>query len=49
MTKSLSRIGEELRKKALSYPGTDEHHPWGETAIKVKGKVFLFMRADLQS
>ena len=44
--KSLSRIGEELRKQALSYPGTDEHQPWGETAIKVKGKTFLFMRAE---
>ena len=44
--KSLAKIGEELRKHALSYPGADEHHPWGETAIKVKGKSFLFMRAD---
>ena len=43
---SLARIGEQLRKQALGYPGTDEHHPWGETAIKVKGKTFLFMRAD---
>ena len=43
--KDLAKIGEQLRKKALSYPGTDEHHPWGETAIKVKGKTFLFMRA----
>src|SRR5436309_5307425 len=43
---NLVRIGEELRKRALSYPGTDEHHPWGETAIKVKGKTFLFMRAE---
>jgi predicted DNA-binding protein (MmcQ/YjbR family) len=44
--KPLSKIAEQIRKKALSYPGTDEHHPWGETAIKVKGKSFLFMRAD---
>jgi predicted DNA-binding protein (MmcQ/YjbR family) len=43
---SLAAAGEKLRKRALSYPGTDEHHPWGETAIKVKGKTFLFMRAD---
>ena len=43
---NLARIGEELRRQALSYPGTDEHHPWGETAIKVKGKTFLFMRAE---
>ncbi len=44
--KSLSKIGEGIRKQALKYPGTDEHHPWGEIAIKVKGKSFLFMRAD---
>jgi predicted DNA-binding protein (MmcQ/YjbR family) len=41
--KSLAKIGEQLRKKALGYPETDEHHPWGETAIKVKGKAFLFL------
>lgn len=39
----LAKIGEELRKQALKYPETEEHHPWGETAIKVKGKVFLFL------
>jgi predicted DNA-binding protein (MmcQ/YjbR family) len=42
----MKRIGEQLRKFALSYPGADEHHPWGEIAIKVKGKSFLFMRFD---
>ena len=31
---------------ALCYPGTDEHFPWGETAIKIRGKTFLFMRAE---
>ena len=46
MAKSLTAIGEEIRKQALKYPGTDEHHPWGEIAIKVKGKSFLFMHAD---
>lgn len=43
---SLAATGERLRKLALSYPETSEHHPWGETAIKVKDKTFLFMRAD---
>ena len=33
-------------KHALSYPETREDHPWGETAIKVKGKVFLFLGRD---
>jgi predicted DNA-binding protein (MmcQ/YjbR family) len=40
------KIAERLRKFALSFPETTEAHPWGETAIKVKGKTFLFMRAD---
>lgn len=32
-----------LRKAALAYPETREDHPWGESAFKVRGKVFLFM------
>jgi predicted DNA-binding protein (MmcQ/YjbR family) len=43
---SFPKIAADLREAALSYPGTDEHFPWGETAIKVKGKTFLFMRAE---
>jgi predicted DNA-binding protein (MmcQ/YjbR family) len=35
-----------LRKYALSFPETREDLPWGESAIKVKGKTFLFMRVD---
>jgi len=42
---SFAKIAEDLRDRALCYPGTDEHFPWGETAIKVKGKTFLFMRS----
>jgi predicted DNA-binding protein (MmcQ/YjbR family) len=36
----------QLRSHALAKPEATEHFPWGERAIKVKGKVFLFMRAD---
>ena len=43
---SFAKIAEQLRKKALSYPETKEDHPWGETAVKVKGKTFLFMRQE---
>ena len=43
---SLVRIGDELRDFALTYPETDEHFPLGETAIKVRGKAFIFMRAE---
>ncbi|HEY1629709.1 MAG TPA: MmcQ/YjbR family DNA-binding protein [Rhizomicrobium sp.] len=32
-----------LRKFALKFPETREDKPWGESAIKVKGKVFVFM------
>ena len=39
----LARAAAALRRRALTYPEAYEDHPWGETAIKVKGKVFLFM------
>lgn len=32
-----------LRKFALKFPETREDKPWGESAIKVKGKTFVFM------
>jgi predicted DNA-binding protein (MmcQ/YjbR family) len=35
-----------LRAHALAKPEATEHFPWGETAIKVKGKVFLFMSSE---
>ena len=34
-----------LRGWALAYPSTTEEFPWGERAIKVAGKTFLFLRA----
>ena len=42
----MSAIAEKLRSHALSYPATTEAFPWGESAFKVKGKTFVFMRAD---
>jgi predicted DNA-binding protein (MmcQ/YjbR family) len=39
----------ELRTLALRYPETREDLPWGESAIKVKGKTFVFMRGDKTS
>jgi predicted DNA-binding protein (MmcQ/YjbR family) len=41
--KKASRMGEAIRKRALSYPETHEDFPWGESAFKVKGKTFVFM------
>jgi predicted DNA-binding protein (MmcQ/YjbR family) len=32
-----------LRDAALAYPEATEDFPWGERAIKVKGKVFVFL------
>jgi hypothetical protein len=32
-----------LRDFAIAYPLATEDHPWGEIAMKVKGKVFVFL------
>ena len=34
-----------LRAHSLAKPQATEDFPWGERAIKVRGKAFLFMRA----
>ena len=31
------------RELALTYPGAHEDFPWGESVIKVNGKVFVFL------
>lgn len=38
-----ARAAATLQRRALTYPEAYEEHPWGETAIKIKGKVFLFL------
>src|SRR5438046_3686458 len=43
---ALTRAEAALRKAALAYPETAEEFPWGHTAVKVKGKAFLFMGWD---
>ena len=43
---NIASIGKSLRQRALSYPETAEEFPWGESAFKVKGKTFVFMRAN---
>jgi predicted DNA-binding protein (MmcQ/YjbR family) len=35
-----------LRARALAFPEATEDFPWGERAIKVRGKAFLFLRAE---
>jgi predicted DNA-binding protein (MmcQ/YjbR family) len=41
----LAKVEAALRAFALAFPETQEDHPWGESAFKVKGKTFLFMSA----
>lgn len=40
---SLARAKSALRKVALAFPEAVEDHPWGESAFKVRGKVFVFL------
>ena len=40
----LVKLERAMRDCAMSYPQVEETFPWGERAIKVKGKTFLFMR-----
>jgi predicted DNA-binding protein (MmcQ/YjbR family) len=38
---TLKQAFNRVRAHALSYPETHEDHPWGESAFKVKAKVFV--------
>ena len=38
-----------LRAAALAFPEAWEEHPWGESAIKVKAKVFVVMFCGVHS
>jgi predicted DNA-binding protein (MmcQ/YjbR family) len=37
-----SEASAHLRAVGLALPGVHEDHPWGESVLKVDGKVFLF-------
>jgi predicted DNA-binding protein (MmcQ/YjbR family) len=39
----LTAVEKRLRDAALGYPEAAEEFPWGERAIKVRGKIFLFV------
>lgn len=41
---ALKKLEAAMRARGLGYPQTEEAFPWGERALKVKGKAFLFMR-----
>ena len=49
MTRGQARLKKPyatLREFALRYPEAHEDFPWGETAVKVAKKAFVFMRLD---
>jgi predicted DNA-binding protein (MmcQ/YjbR family) len=37
---------DHIRSTALELPETDEAHPWGENAVRVREKAFVFMRLE---
>jgi predicted DNA-binding protein (MmcQ/YjbR family) len=39
----LSTVEKRLRDAALEYPEAAEEFPWGERALKVRGKIFFFV------
>ena len=41
--KSAAKPYDAILGFALTFPEAVEEHPWGETAIKVRGKIFLFL------
>lgn len=43
MAKAKKTPFQHLRAAALAYPETREDLPWGESAIKVRGKTFVFL------
>ncbi|MHB0972047.1 MAG: MmcQ/YjbR family DNA-binding protein [Thermoanaerobaculia bacterium] len=44
--KTLKTLELQLRDYALTFPEVHEDHPWGHRAMKVKGKVFVFLGGD---
>jgi predicted DNA-binding protein (MmcQ/YjbR family) len=44
--KTLQSLESELRDYAMTYPEATEDHPWGHSAMKVKGKVFVFLGGE---
>ena len=42
MAKDTRKASAELVRYALGFPEAWEDHPWGETVVKVRKKVFVF-------
>ncbi|MFA6957730.1 MAG: MmcQ/YjbR family DNA-binding protein [Thermoanaerobaculia bacterium] len=43
---AFTRAENALRAHALKYPESFEEFPWGHRAIKIKGKVFVFLAVE---
>lgn len=43
MTKKVQTAKAKLKAYALTLPEAWEDHPWGESAIKVRKKIFIFL------
>lgn len=43
---AVGAAAEQIRALALGYPEAVEEFPWGHSAIKVRGKAFLFMGSE---
>jgi predicted DNA-binding protein (MmcQ/YjbR family) len=48
-TDALAAAETKLRTYALSFPEAYEEFPWGERALKVAKKVFVFMNYDREA
>ena len=47
--RNAEKYGLAIRDLALSYPEATEAHPWGEVAIKVKNKTFVWLAHEDES
>lgn len=43
MSDALHDLAERLKAEALAFPEAWEDHPWGDTVVKVRKKVFVFL------
>lgn len=46
MVEPVARLHAELLGRALELPEAWQDHPWGETVVKVRKKIFVFLGAD---
>jgi len=43
---NLEAAFDRLRARGLALPEAVEEHPWGHSALKVRGKTFVFLNLD---